>query len=85
VLLLVLAAFGCGASGFAVARFTQVIVCASADKRTEPHRVSQPRTSTTSPLPVRLIVPHREQRLPFFFICRWLFQRPPPVILLSHA
>ena len=85
VLLLFLAAFGVGGAGFAVARFAQVVVCASDQERSEMHRVSEQRTSRLSPpRPIHRNISLPEDGPHDIFLGRELFQRPPPAIL-SHA
>jgi hypothetical protein len=89
-LLLILAAFGGGGTVFAVACFTQVAVCASDKKHSEPHRVSEQQPSTiSSPQPIHRNVSRnvsrREHGPRDIFPGRELFQRPPPSIRFSHA
>ena len=87
VLLLMLAAFGVGGGvGFAVARFAQIAVCAGDEERSEPHHVSEQRTSPPSPpRPTHCNVSPREHWPRDIFLGRELFQRPPPVFRLSHV
>ena len=85
VLLLGLAAFGAGGAGFAVARFAQVVVCASNQERREPHQASEQRTSPLSPpRPIQRNISLPEHGPHDLFLGREFFQRPPPAVL-SHA
>jgi len=80
-----LAAFG-GGVGFAVARFEQIAICASDEERSEPHRVSEQRTSPFSlPRPIHRNVSRRDYCPRDIFLGHELFQRPPPSMRLSHA
>jgi hypothetical protein len=85
-LLLILAAFGVSGSGFAVVRFIEVSVCASDKERSEPRRISEPRSFILlEPRPIHRNLSQPEQRPRDIFLRRELFQRPPPAIRLSHA
>jgi len=85
-LLLVLASFGGAGSAFAVVQVSQAMVWVRGNEKSEPHPVSERHTSPVPALrPISLKGTQREQRLPYFYICRWLFQRPPPALLLSYS
>jgi hypothetical protein len=86
VLLLIPAAFGAGGAGWAAARFTQAAACATGEEHSEPHRVSEQRTSPLpSPRPIHRNVSRREHRPHDIFPGRELFQRPPPALPFSPA
>ena len=84
VLLVILAAFTGQLASFAVARATQVTICA-ADPGTKPLFAIKRRTSPIPPPPSPPERFERQPQLRDLFVPSERFQRPPPAFFLSLA
>jgi hypothetical protein len=81
VLLVILAAFTGQWATFAVARATQVTICAADPGNTKPILAIERRTSPIPPPPNPPEQFERQPQLRDLFVPSERFQRPPPVLL----